>query len=209
MVRERVKNRNFTNQYIVAPSPDESPIPLGLLHPEPRPLEVDIGCGRGRFLLARAQGHPDINFLGIDQSLLRLRKIDRKAVAGGINNICLIQDDALRLLPRLPALSVATFYVFFPDPWPKRRHHSRRLVSPLFIDLIFQSLAPGGMIHLCTDHSDYFSAMSLLWGADRRFQPVEPYIPTDGEETDFELIFRAQNRHANRCSYRKEPFQES
>jgi tRNA (guanine-N7-)-methyltransferase len=202
MVRERVKNRAFHDRHIV-PVPLEKESLSMEIYPASAPLEVDIGCGRGRFLLARAHAHPHRNFLGIDRCLLRLRKIDRKATALELPNIRLVQDDALRLLPQLPAESVAIFYVFFPDPWPKRRHHSRRLVSPLFLNLIFQALAPGGVIHICTDHDDYYSAILHHWRPDIRFRECEPFIPSEAEETDFSLIFRAQGKTANRCSFQK------
>ncbi|MEI8121883.1 MAG: tRNA (guanine(46)-N(7))-methyltransferase TrmB [bacterium] len=209
MVRERVKNRVFTDVFLLRHPLDNSPLPLSALYPHPNPLEVDIGCGRGRFLLARALGNPGVNFLGIDHSLLRLQKIDRKAVAAGVRNILLVNDDAVRAIPCLPAGSVSTVYVFFPDPWPKRRHHSRRLVCPGFIDLVFQALRPGGEIHLCTDHADYFLTITRCWAGDRRFRPIEPFVPSDEEETDFGLIFKTQNRPAHRCSFRKEPIQGS
>ena len=204
MVRERVKNRVFPDRFLVTPPPEQTAFPLAVFDVGAAPLEVDIGCGRGRFLLARAATHPDTNFLGIDRSLLRLRKLDRKAVASGIGNIRLVNTDALAILPRLPPASVSTFYLYFPDPWPKTRHHSRRLVSPVFIDLVFKALKPLGAIHLCTDHAGYYSVMCQLWGTDRRFTVVEPYQPSDAEETDFGLIFRGQDRAPNRCSYQKQ-----
>lgn len=203
MVRERVKNRVFHDVFLVPPPADKSPFPLQSIFSSPAPIEVDIGCGRGRFLLARAHGHPLVNFLGVDQSLLRLRKIDRNAVARHVGNIRVVQSEALRLLSALPPQSVRTFYVFFPDPWPKRRHHVRRLVAPAFIDLVFNALLPQGRIHLCTDHDEYFSAMLQHWRKAPRFLEIEPFIPSDEEETDFGLIFRKQNRIANRCSFQK------
>lgn len=206
MVRERVKNRIFHDQYVVPRPPKEAPsAPLPAFFTDDHPLEVDIGCGRGRFLLSRAQAFPDHNFLGIDLSLLRLRKIDRKAVARNITNIRLLHDDAESVLPGLAGLNISTFYVFFPDPWPKRRHHCRRLISPTFVAHIHTALAPGGTIHLCTDHLDYFAAMTRLWDPDIRFERIPPFIPSEDQETDFGLLFRTQNLVANRCSYLKLP----
>jgi tRNA (guanine-N(7)-)-methyltransferase len=206
MVRERVKNRTFTDAFLVECPPEAGILPLSSLFPDNHPLEVDVGCGRGRFLLARARNHPGVNYLGIDKSLLRLRKIDRKSVASGILNIRLINAEALHVLSCLPAGTVTTIYVFYPDPWPKRRHHPRRLVSPAFIDLVFQALSPGGMIHLCTDHSDYFQAITRSWGKDPRFSPAPPFLPAEEEQTDFELIFNAQHSTAHRCSFQKQVY---
>ena len=202
MVRERVKNREFTDLNLLS-LPEGDALPPESCFPIPRPLEIDLGCGRGRFLLAHARLHPQVNFLGIDRSLIRLKKIDRRAAAAGLANVRLIHGEAATILPRLPAGAVTAYYVFFPDPWPKRRHHPRRLVSPGFIDLVFQTLRPGGIINLCTDHPDYFSAIMTAWKVDRRFAPVAPYVPSDDEETDFGMLFRAQNLPVNRCSFRK------
>jgi len=203
MVRERVKNRNFRNVFLIPPPANGGEAGMELPFDNHQPLEVDIGCGRGRFLLARARIYPEINFLGIDRSLLRLQKIDSKALASGLNNIRLVNTDALRCLPDLPPASVNTFYVFFPDPWPKRRHHSKRLISPAFTELVFRTLAPAGTIHLCTDHTDYFDAMLRCWNACKHFRPVAPFLPAEEEETDFALLFKAQNLPTHRCSYQK------
>ena len=202
MVRERVRNKNFHAAYLIAAPEADIPLRPELFFTTGRPIELDLGCGRGRFLLARARGCPDTNFIGVDRSLLRLHKIDRKAQAEGLTNIRLINADARRILASLPAASVACLYLFFPDPWPKRRHYPLRLVSPLFLDLVFKVLRPGGSMHLCTDHDDYFAWMLKHCRPDPRFTEIAPFIPTEEEETDFGLIFRKQNRPTNRCSFK-------
>lgn len=203
MVRERVKNRNFTDRYLIPPPPEGEMLPLDRWDLAGKPLEIDIGCGRGRFLLARARNHPRIQFLGIDRSLLRLRKIDRNAVSAGLTNIRLLMAEAGALLAALPHSSVQAFYVFFPDPWPKRRHHPRRLVAPPFARHIIAALQPGGTIHLCTDFAEYYQVMCKTMDDQGALEQVAPYEPAPGEETDFELIFRAQGHQPFRCSYRK------
>lgn len=203
MVRERITNRNFTDAFLIAPPENDTPFSWPSLYGSSQPLEIDIGCGRGRFLLGRAKNCPHFNFLGIDLSLLRLRKIDRKATSGNLGNIRLIHGEALRILEALPPESVSTFYLYFPDPWPKRRHHTRRLVAPPFVDLIAKALVPKGTIHLCTDHVDYFLAMRHVWQGDRRFSETAPYIPAPEEETDFCLLFESQGLAPNRCSFKK------
>lgn len=203
MVRERVSNRNFNDAFLL-PSPEPgSHLSATSTYRTLQPLEVDIGCGRGRFLLARAKSCPHLNFLGIDLSLLRLRKIDRRAQAEALTNIRLIHGEALEILAALPPASTSACYLYFPDPWPKRRHHGRRLVAPPFVDAIAKTLVPGGTIHLCTDHTDYFVAMLRTWRGDPRFSETTPYIPTPEEETDFCLIFKSQGLAPNRCSFRK------
>lgn len=204
MVRERASNREFRDAFILpTPAAGASLDPVNLFG-RSAPLEVDLGCGRGRFLVARAAAHPDRNFLGIDRVLLRLRKLDRRAYDAGLTNVRLLRGDAPQLLrDHLPPQSIDTCYVFFPDPWPKRRHHGRRLVAPAFIELVSRLLAPGGVIHMATDHQDYYRAMRRAWDVDPRFEPVTPYVPPDNEETDFGLIFRTQGLAVGRCSYRR------
>lgn len=204
MVRERATRRALHDVRILTPPSSDSMLNLEAVFGRRAPLEVDIGCGRGRFLLARAAAHPEFDFLGIDRVILRLRKLDMRAGDAGLTNIRLIQGDALQIArAQLPAATVSACYVFFPDPWPKRRHHSRRLVSAAFIDLVDHVLSPTGCIHIATDHGDYFQAIQRAWDADTRFASVEPYVPTETEETDFGMLFRAEGRVIGRCSYQR------
>ena len=204
MVRERITNRVFHDAFLIPPPKQNTLLPVSTLYQAIQPLEVDVGCGRGRFLLARASKCPESNVLGIDLSLLRLRKIDRKAVAGNLGNIRLVHGEALQILSALPPQSVHTFYIYFPDPWPKRRHHIRRLVAPPLVDIIAKAIAPHGKIHLCTDHKDYFLVMQRIWRDDQRFTAIEPFIPEPDEETDFCRLFSSQGLSPNRCSFQKQ-----
>lgn len=95
------------------------------------------------------------------------------------------------------------FYVFFPDPWPKRRHHHHRLVDAAFANGIHQALQTTGVIHLATDHRDYFDVMVGLFRRDARFEEVAPFLPAEAEATDFELLFKGLERSAMRCSFVK------
>jgi len=202
MARERVSNRQFHDAFILPPLPPDGQLDPAVVFGRQAPLELDLGCGRGRFLLARAAANPGLNFLGVDRLLIRLRKLDRRAVEAGLTNIRLLRADAEDVIgARIPTGAVSTCYVYFPDPWPKRRHHIRRLVSPVFVDALDRILAPAGIIHLATDHADYFAAMQKVWDADPRFCRVPAYEPTEAEETDFGVIFRAQGLKVGRCSY--------
>lgn len=168
-----------------------------------RPVEVDIGCGKGRFLLARAAAHPEVQFLGIERLLLRVRKIDRKARLAGLVNIRLIRLEASYTLRHfLPPRSVSRFYLFFPDPWPKRRHHKRRLFDEEFRDLVWSRLVPRGEIQVATDHLDYFAEIERQLAGDPRFERIAPLERGPGEQTDFELIFRSQNLPIGACGFR-------
>jgi len=119
------------------------------------PLHVDLGCGDGSFLCALAQRLPEKNFLGVERLLGRIRTSSRKAA--GLSNVRLLQMEssyAVRYL--LFSESVETFYLLFPDPWPKRRHHGRRIVTPDFLNSVHVAIQENGVIYIATDHRDYF-----------------------------------------------------
>ncbi|MFU8780399.1 MAG: tRNA (guanosine(46)-N7)-methyltransferase TrmB [Kiritimatiellia bacterium] len=168
------------------------------------PLEIDAGSGKGRFLLARAQSFPQINFLGIERQKNRVLKVARKAARAQLHNIRLVQADIAFLLAHLiPDNAIQTLYVFYPDPWPKRRHHNRRLIQPAFLDLAATKLAPGGKIHFATDDIDYAAFASKHFQQHAILKPCPPFQPSPDEKTDFELLFEQHGRYANRYSVQK------
>lgn len=174
------------------------------LFPSPAPLEVDVGCGKGRFLATHARAHPDVHFLGIDRLLRRIRKADRKVVRQELANVRLLRIEARYALEcLLPAESVNTYYVFFPDPWPKRRHHRRRLLRDAFLDAVWRTLQAGGCVHLATDHGNYFEEMCAGFGAHAGFTEAPVFTPAEEEQTEFERTFLEQGETVLRCSYRK------
>lgn len=112
-------------------------------------LEVDIGSGMGRFILARAAAHPDVQFIGIERQKPRVVKIAKKASRLGLDNIFMIRLEATYILQYLlPEHSVSRFYLFFPDPWPKNRHAAHRIFNDDFRSRVLASCPrrrhPGG-----------------------------------------------------------------
>lgn len=172
--------------------------------PKPVNFEVDLGCGKGRFLIARASAHRETCFLGIDRRQMRILKVARAALRMKLENIRLLCAENFSVVENLiPVESVSVYYLFFPDPWPKRRHHRRRLFDADFLNAIQRTLCAHGKIHIATDHLDYFSIIRNILAADRRFAESEPFVPAPDECTNFELVFMGQMKPIGRCSFMK------
>lgn len=165
------------------------------------PLEVDLGCGDGALICALAHHFPDRNFLGIERLAGRVQSAARKAAATPNVRIMRVESAyAVRYL--LPAGSVSTFYIFFPDPWPKRRHQRRRLINAEFIDSTRDALQQGGLIHIATDRVDYFQQIEGLTRETPGLVTVDAHdlkLPA----TRFEARFRAAGTPIYRLSLRK------
>jgi tRNA (guanine-N7-)-methyltransferase len=168
-----------------------TPLPLRQIFANEAPIEVDLGCGKGRFLLARAKDRPDINYLGVDRMLRRIRKVDRKAVRAGLTNIRLFRMEAYYAVSYLiPPDSISAYYILFPDPWPKKKHHDHRLFNKRFIDALSRTLLPGGPVHVATDHLPYFEQIcEVMRHETDRFDEMPAWEPAEHERTDFELLF--------------------
>ncbi|MDO9540886.1 MAG: tRNA (guanosine(46)-N7)-methyltransferase TrmB [Kiritimatiellia bacterium] len=167
-------------------------------------LEIDLGCGKGRFLLARAQANKENCFLGIDRREARILKLERAALRLKLKNIRLLCSEIYFAIENfVPDKSVSVYYLFFHDPWPKRRHHRRRLFDANFLNALQRTLRAEGKIHIATDHQDYFSIIRNILTADRRFAESDPFLPAEDERTNFELIFLGQNKPIGRCSFIK------
>jgi tRNA (guanine-N7-)-methyltransferase len=125
------------------------------------PLQVDLGCGDGSFLAVLAREQPAHNFLGIERLAGRVRSASRQTL--NLPNARVLRVEtfyAVRYL--LPTESVAVFHLLFPDPWPKRRHQRRRVVTSDFLDAIASALAGGGVLRVVTDQLDYFEQICAL-----------------------------------------------
>lgn len=187
---------------VIRPPAIDAPLEWDTHFGSDRPVEVDVGCGKGRFLLARAAAHPDVQFLGIDRMLVRIRKVDKRIQRLALANVKLLRLEAFYSLHYLvPAHRVRTFYIYFPDPWPKRRHHKRRLFDAEFLDILWSRLQPGGTVQVATDHLDYFAEIRKRLSADPRFSEVPHLVRGPEEQTDFELIFRGQGLPIGECAF--------
>lgn len=120
------------------------------------PLDVEIGFGNGAFLVDLAAASPERQFIGIERSLGSLTRLFSRLVSREVQNVRVIQADASFILDRLfGPEDITGLFINFPDPWPKERHHARRLIQPAFIRLVARRLVPGGELLIGTDHRDY------------------------------------------------------
>ena len=170
-----------------------------------RPVEIEIGCGKGAFLLAYAAQHPEVNLLGIESQPRWIRWIEERLRASTRANARVFCADAGMIVSRfVPDDSVRAYHVYFPDPWWKRRHHKRRLVQASFAAELHRTLEPGGILHLATDVADRFASMRKEL-ARVPFEVVIHDAPTPVGRplTNFEGKYRAQGRPLHYATMRK------
>ena len=178
------------------------PLPIAGLFPQVQPIEVELGSGDGSFLATWAGHHRDRNFLGVERLLGRLRKLDRKACRLELTNLRLMRVEASYLLNYLlPPASIDALHLYFPDPWPKRKHRKNRLVNAAFVAAAARVLIPRGVVHLRTDDEDYFQQMRQVFAADPQFAESETPATLAAVVTDFERDFNAQGIITRRASY--------
>ena len=177
---------------------------LARLFPQLQPLELELGTGDGSFLAEYARAHPAHNFIGVERLLGRLRKLDRKALRGGLTNLRLVRIEASYLMQYLvPRESVVALHVYFPDPWPKRRHQKNRLINEQFTQSARAVLALGGVGYLRTDDRNYFAQMTSVFEVNLAFSPVPTPPGLIEVVTDFEADFQARGVPIFRAAYRR------
>lgn len=166
------------------------------------PLELEVGFGKGRFLLRQAQARPDTDFVGVERAAKYFRLARTRGEKRGLTNLRLVRGDARVFVEdRLPDGSLHRAHVYFPDPWPKKRQHKRRLLDPPFFHALARKLRPGGELHLATDHADYFREIVLSVETEPRFVATDP-LPEDPEGlTNYEVKYRAEGRPIHRARW--------
>jgi tRNA (guanine-N7-)-methyltransferase len=123
------------------------------------PLMLEIGFGNGDALIQMAAAHPENDYIGMEVHRPGVGSLMLRLEQDGIENVRVIATDASEALPCFPDGSLDAAYLFFPDPWPKKRHHKRRLVQPRFVEVLTRKLKPGAVFHLATDWHDYAEQM--------------------------------------------------
>jgi tRNA (guanine-N7-)-methyltransferase len=152
-----------------------TPLDLDMLFRRRARRVLDIGFGDGEALLTCAAHHPDVDFLGVEVHEPGVGHLLVLLERAGLENVRVVNRDVVDVAAHmLDASSFAVINVFFPDPWPKKRHHKRRLIQPDFAATLARLLVPDGLLHLATDWSDYAQHMSRVLDASAAFAPLEP-----------------------------------
>jgi tRNA (guanine-N7-)-methyltransferase len=168
-----------------------APLAFAQIFGRTAPIILEIGFGMGETTAAIAQAHPQHDFLALDVHAPGVGALLKQIDALALTNVRVMRHDAVEVVAQMiPPASLAAVHVFFPDPWPKKRHHKRRLLQAAFVHALAQRLAPGGYLHAATDWEDYaqdilttFTAEPLLTNTAEGFAPRPAWRP----QTKFEL----------------------
>ena len=198
-----MKNQSHAPENLVVQlSSIVEPLDLAEFFPKTQPLEVELGCGDASFLVEYARQNPGKNFIGVERLLGRISKLDRKGRRAGLQNLRGVRIESSYFLQwLLPPQSVSALHIYFPDPWPKKRHHKNRLINENFPPLARAALAPGGKIYLRTDDEYYFQQMTGVFSADKNFKKIETPSELSGLLTDFERDFNSKGVRTLRAAY--------
>lgn len=165
------------------------------------PVHIEIGSGKGTFLVNQARARPDDNFLGIEWARKYYRHAVDRIGRWGLTNVRIIRTDAAVFLADfITDSSVECFHIYFPDPWPKKRHHKRRFISPANMEHLIRCLKTGGQLKIATDHEDYFQVIhELITNQDKGLEEIQ-FLPTVGADkgewvgTNFERKYLKDQR---------------
>ena len=167
------------------------------------PVILEIGSGKGRFLIATATEHPELNLVGIEKSLHYHRVIRDRVLKRGLTNVRLINHDAFLVMQKMiPDASVAEVHIYFPDPWPRKREQKRRIIRPDVLTEIHRILVSGGKGIYVTDHREYFEAAGPVIAS---FFAAEARVPgpSDVPRTNYEAKYRAEGREIYEVRFEK------
>jgi len=191
----------------------DGPPPWKDLVPPGAPVEIEVGPGKGRFLLEAARGRPEVFFLGIEAAFpYATYTADRLRRAGLENGLVVLDDAALFLEEVVPEGAIQALHVYFPDPWPKRRHRKRRFFRPGILPVRHRVLAPEGRLFVSTDATGYFGEILALLGTSPCFQRL-PELEREGAlpqevafgPTNFETKYRREGRTIRKAAWRPLP----
>ena len=174
-----------------------------------QPLVVEVGFGRGEFLMDLALAAPATPHIGVEYSAKRVLKMARRLARAQIHNVRLLDATGEGVVRDLLApSSVKAFWINFPDPWPKKRHHRRRLLQPALVHGLALRLVPGGMLHVATDHEGYAESIDAALAGEPLLENVFTPAPflrdvPGRRATAYEALWRAEGRPMHFWQYRR------
>ncbi len=173
-------------------------------------VHIEVGAGKGTFLLNQARAQPGNNFLGIEWARKYYRYAVDRIGRWGLTNVRIIRTDAAAFLADfIPDNSVDCFHIYFPDPWPKKRHHKRRFICPANLEHLVRCLRTGGQLKIATDHADYFEQIKTALAARNETLQEIDFLPTAGAQasewvgTNFERKYLKDQRPIYTLAVRK------
>jgi tRNA (guanine-N7-)-methyltransferase len=184
-------------------------IDWGAIFGSPGRVEVEIGIGKGRFLLTAAEARPDVHFLGVDWANEYLRVAESRAAKRRLANVRFLRVDARDLVRAIPDRAVGAYYVFYPDPWPKTRQQKRRFLQAATAAELARTLVPRGWLHVATDHPQYWAAIEGVLDRAPEFERLATFggdefpVPVDTPLTNFEEKYLLAGRKRFRASWRR------
>jgi tRNA (guanine-N7-)-methyltransferase len=192
----------------ILPGAIEGPLRFEAIFGRFAPVEMEIGVGKGRFLIDAAERDPATDFLGLEWSVKHMRIARDRAAKRGLVNVRLHRGDARHVLASLlEDRALARVHVYCPDPWPKKRHHKRRLFIPETTRHLERVLAPGGTLSVSTDYAEYFEAIvAVVTEVTRLERAVDPRLAGDAPEsgrTNYEVKYLAAGRAIHRATWRR------
>lgn len=194
---------------LVAPDSLTTPVDFAAMFGNERLVELEIGSGKGGFLLRMARAHPARNFLGIEWANKFCQYCADRMVRWGVTNVRMMRTDGKHFLIHcVPAASLSAIHIYHPDPWPKKRHHKRRHFTPDFMAAVVRVLAPGGRLAVQSDHAEYFEQIKMALGSCPELTPIafdDPASGTSDErtETNYEIKYLREGRSIHRLAVRR------
>jgi tRNA (guanine-N7-)-methyltransferase len=192
--------KNFPN-LTIDPLSIDGRVDFGDIFGRSGPVHIEIGSGKGTFLVNQARFQPEVNFIGIEWASRYYKYSVDRIGRWNLQNVRIIRTDAARFIAEnVPDESVDCFHIYFPDPWPKKRHHKRRFFNPANTSELIRCLKSGGTIRAATDYAEYFEQIKRVIASRRDMLREIDFLPTAGAQigewvgTNFERKYLKESR---------------
>jgi tRNA (guanine-N7-)-methyltransferase len=191
--------------FLPGESEEAGPVDFAALFGRTAPVEMEIGVGKGRFLLNAAAANRDLDFFGVEIEPEYAEIARVRAAGAGLTNVRFERlDGKAFVLRRLASGCLAALHVYFPDPWPKKRHHKRRLVDAVWASAAARALAPGALLRVASDHAEYFAVMDDVLSREPLLAKLTPGEAGEWSTgTNYELKFLKTGRPIRKAVFRR------